>query len=194
MADDAVQGSDEHEVTRLLHELQAGDGAAADRVLPLIYQTLHEIARRQMRGERPDHTLQPTALVHDAFLKLVGQQASWQNREQFYRLAARVMRRLLVDHARRRHTRKRDRTQAEQFAAAIEPPPEPPALDLVLLDEALGRLAELDERVARVVELRYFVGLSVPEVAELLGISAATVKRDWQFASAWLRRELSDAR
>ncbi|MEZ4586642.1 MAG: sigma-70 family RNA polymerase sigma factor [Gemmatimonadales bacterium] len=180
-----------HVVTRLLGDLQAGDESAAERLVPLIYSELHGIAERQMRNEREGHTLQPTALVHEAFLKLVDQRAGWQNRAQFFGVAAQVMRRILVDHARRRRAQKRGggevQVTLDDVAADVG---SPASLDLVLLDDALNKLAALDARQAKVVELRFFAGLSVEEAAEALGTSPATVKRDWQFAKAWLKREL----
>jgi RNA polymerase sigma factor (TIGR02999 family) len=182
-----------HAVTQLLHQLSAGQEDAAERLIPLIYAELHEIAERQMRRERTDHTLQPTALVHEAFLRLVGNQhASWQNRQQFLGVAAQAMRRILVDHARRQKAQKRGSggEKIELDEALIASGGDSPSIDLEALDGALTRLAELDPRHARMVELRFFGGLSVEETAEILGISPATVKRDWQFAKAWLKKEI----
>ena len=180
-----------HVVTRLLGDFQAGDETAVDRLIPLIYAELHGIANRQMRGEREGHTLQPTALVHEAFLKLVDQRAGWQNRAQFFGVAAQVMRRVLVDHARRHRAQKRGgsgvQVTLDDVAADVGGPA---ILDLVLLDDALNKLASLDSRQAKVIELRFFAGLSVEETAEALGSSPATVKRDWRFAKAWHKREL----
>lgn len=184
------------EVTRLLHALSAGDTSALEHLTPLLYGELRDLARRQMRGENANHTLQPTALVHEAFLRLLGQrEVSWQNRKHFLSVAAQVMRRVLVDHARRRRAGKRggggSGVGLSVAAGAIARSAGDP-LDLIALDQALARLAELDSRQARIVELRYFGGLSVEETANVLDLSPATVKRDWQFAKAWLVRELSE--
>jgi RNA polymerase sigma factor (TIGR02999 family) len=178
------------EVTGLLHRWREGDAAALDQLIPLVYDELHRLARRYLRGERPGHTLQTTALVHEACLRLIGPSpADWSGRAHFFAVAARVMRRLLVDHARaRRGPRRGGRAGcvALDEAAAFAQPAE----DLVELDEALRRLAELDPRKSRIVELRYFGGLSVEETADALGVSAITVKREWPRIKAWLLREL----
>lgn len=159
-------------------------------LFPIIYRELRRVAGRYLARERRDHTLQPTALVHEAFLKLVDQRhATWQNRSHFYGIAAQAMRRILVDHARRRRAAKRDGGAAvtlDEFAAVA---PER-SLDLIALDDALVKLAGIEGRYARVVELRFFGGLEIEQVAEALGISPATVKRDWTFAKAFLQREL----
>jgi len=182
-----------HEVTRLLHELSGGDESAMARLIPLIYDELHAIAAREMRRERPDHTLQPTALVHEVFLRLADKpDLSWESRAHFLNIAAQAMRRILVEHARRRKADKRGGgaervTLDEEFQAPGQGAP-----DLVDLDEALQRLSAIDPRKGRVVELRFFAGLSVEETARLLAISEATVKREWQFAKAWIQRELGN--
>ena len=182
-----------HEVTRLLHELSGGDESAMARLIPLIYDELHAIAAREMRRERPDHTLQPTALVHEVFLRLADKpDLSWESRAHFLNIAAQAMRRILVEHARRRKAEKRGGgaervTLDEEFQAPGQGAP-----DLVDLDEALQRLSAIDPRKGRVVELRFFAGLSVEETARLLAISEATVKREWQFAKAWIQRELGN--
>ena len=182
------------EVTRLLHDLTAGKASAADQLIPLIYAELHQIAEQQMRRERDDHTLQPTLLVHDAFLRLAGNSASWVDRQHFFSLAAQAMRRLLLDHARRSKSQKRGagarRVELRDDLLSSESA-EDATVDSEALDAALTRLAQLDERQARIVELRFFGGLSVDETAEVVGVSPATVKRDWQFARVWLRREIS---
>jgi len=184
--------SPNHDVTRLLHELSGGDESALERLLPLIYDELRAIASREMRRERGDHTLQPTALVHEVFLKLVDRpDLSWESRAHFLNLAAQAMRRILVDHARRRGRKKRGEgavrvTLDEALVGAGEAAP-----DLTDVDDALERLGRKDPRKAKVVELRFFAGLSVPETARVLGISEATVKREWQFAKAWIQRELA---
>lgn len=193
-ADSDLAMTTEHAVTRLLHELSAGNEHAVEQLVPLIYAELHAIAERQMRRERADHTLQPTALVHEAFLRLVGNETSWQNRQHFLGVAAQAMRRILVDHARRQKARKRgggaDKIELDEQLIAVGGEAGE-GLDLEALDEALTRLAEFDARQARIVELRFFAGLDVEETAAVVGVSPATVKRDWQFAKAWLKRELS---
>lgn len=178
-------------MTRLLLELGPDNPEAAERLIPILYAELRSLAGRHMLAERPDHTLQPTALVHEAFIRLVDQRhVRWQNRAHFFAIAARTMRRILVDHARRQRAAKRDGgnrvTLHEEIAA------DSPAVDVLALEEALERLREVDERVVRVVELRFFAGLDVSEAAEVLGISAPTVKRDWRFGKAWLARELGE--
>lgn len=181
-----------HDVTRLLHELSGGDESAMARLVPLIYDELRAIAAREMRRERGEHTLQPTALVHEVFLRLVDKpDLSWESRAHFLNIAAQSMRRILVEHARHRKRQKRGGgaeriTLDEQLHA-----PGAGAPDLTDIDEALERLSSLDPRKGRVVELRFFAGLSVEETGRVLGISNATVKREWQFAKAWIQRELS---
>jgi RNA polymerase sigma factor (TIGR02999 family) len=180
------------DVTTLLRAWRAGDAAARDRLLERVYADLKRIAAAQMRGERPGHTLEPTALVHESFLRLIGQAAvDWRDRAHFFGLAAAMMRRVLVDHARRRLARKRRPDE-------LPPPltiagPERPAVELLDLDRALGRLAAESTRAAQVVEMRYFAGLEIEEVADCLGVSPATVKRDWDFARAWIGAELGAA-
>jgi RNA polymerase sigma factor (TIGR02999 family) len=182
----------DHDVTRLLDDLSQGVPDAADRLAPIVYDELHRLAQFAMQRESSGHTLQPTELVHEAFMRLVGQRdMQWANRSQFYGIASQAIRRILIDHARRRRAAKRDHgvrvTLDERLGA-----PAGRELDLIALDEALTALARLDERQARVVELRFFAGFSVEETAEALDISPATVKRDWTFARAWLLRALSD--
>ncbi len=183
-----------HRVTVLLQEMSAGREAAAEELVPLIYAELHRMAERQMRGERGEHTLQPTALVHEAFLRLLGQKATWQNRSHFFGVASQAMRRILVDHARRQKARKRgagaERVTLDDNVGAN--PTDPDAIDLEALDVALKKLAEIESRHARVVELRYFGGLSVADASDVLGISKRTAERDWMMARAWLRRELAE--
>lgn len=181
------------EVTALLRAWQAGDATALDRLLPVVYRGLKQLAARQMRGERSDHTLQPTALVNEAFLRLMDRRADWQSRAHFFAAAAQAMRRVAVDHARARHRRKRggkavrvDLTAVAE-AAAIEPA----SVDVLALDEALSRLERLDPDQARLVELRFFAGMSVEECAETLGVAPVTVWRQWRLAKAFLFRELS---
>lgn len=187
---DGTRGT--HEVTRLLEDLRAGHTGTDNLLFPLIYDELRIIAARMVGREEPGHTLQPTALVHEAYLKLFGgQPVSARDRSHFLQIAARAMRQVLVDHARGRRAAKRGRgsvnlpLETELIAAE-----QPASLDLVALNIALERLAALDERQARIVELRFFADVDIRSTAETLGISAATVKRDWEVAKAWLRREL----
>lgn len=182
---------DIHEVTHLLRQLQDGDGQAGEQLIRLVYDEMHRIAERYMRRERADHTLQPTLLVDEAYMRLVDQRhVTWQSRAHFFALAAQAMRRILVDHARRRGAARRGGGQRVTLRAdvAVEAGR---SLDLIALDDALSRLALLDARQAQVVELRFFGGLDVAQTAEALGVSPATVKRDWAFARAWLSRELA---
>lgn len=179
-------------VTQLLQAWGRGDLAAFDRLIPLVYEQLRQQARRHLRRERPGHTLQTTGLVHEAYLRLVDQrEANWQNRAQFFAIAAQMMRRVLVDHARSRHAGKRGGSAIHVTLEEATAPAEEPGVDLIELDEALTRLAALDPQQARVVELRYFTGLGIEETAQVLGVSPATVKREWTIARAWLRRELA---
>ncbi len=178
-------------VTELLGAWSRGDPDALDRLTPLVYTELQQLARRQLRRERNDHTLDTSGLVHEAFLRLVDQsRVQWRERAQFFAVAARIMRRVLIDHARRRHAARRD-ARLRVTVTDVETPNQPRDEDLIALDEALTRLAKLDPRQTQLVELRYFAGMTVPEAAEALGISPATVKREWTVARAWLRRELS---
>ena len=179
-------------VTRLLVEWSHGNGTALDEFAPLVYGELHRIAESFMRHERAEHTLQPTALVHEAFLRLVDQrEVNWQNRAQFFGVAAQMMRRILVNHARDRHAAKRgggelllslDET-IDYFAGQD--------VNLMLLDEALNALARIDEQQSRIVELRFFGGLNIEETAEVVRVSPATVKREWRIAKAWLYGEIN---
>jgi RNA polymerase sigma factor (TIGR02999 family) len=178
------------ELTRLLARWGDGDAAARDQLLAVVYAELRRLAGGYMRRERGDHTLQPTALVHEAFLRLTeGVAVSWEDRSHFFRVAARAMRRVLVDHGRSVRAAKRGEGQKNQL---VDEQVAIPGLnvDVLALDEALTRLGELDDRLLRVVELRFFTGLGVEEVAGLLGLSARTVKRDWRSARAWLLAEL----
>jgi RNA polymerase sigma-70 factor, ECF subfamily len=180
------------EVTALLFQMKDGRQDALDRLIPLVYRELRRLAGYYMRDERASHTLQATALVHEAFLRLVDQsRADWQNRAQFMGVAAQLMRRLLVDHARRRSAAKRgspvtlDEERFNQGADIGQ------TEEILAVDEVLARLQDLDPQQARVVEMRYFGGLSVEETAEAMGISARTVKRDWAMAKAWLKTQLA---
>ena len=174
-------------ITQMLIQLTNGNSAVVDALLPLIYDELRSLASNYLRRERPDHTLQPTALVHEAYLRMVDQtQVNWQNRAHFFGVAAQMMRRILVDHARARNAEKRGQDYQkvsldENLDKAVERDDE-----LIALDDALKILAEMDEQKSRIVELRFFGGLSVEETAEVLGVSAPTVKRQWRMAKAWL--------
>jgi RNA polymerase sigma factor (TIGR02999 family) len=187
---------DPHAVTRLLGDLRRGRPEAAEEVLPLVYDELRAIAGRYMRRERPGHTLQATALVHDAFLKLVDQtRVEWQDRAHFFAVASQAMRRILVDHARARHADKRgagaDHVEmSDAIVVADRRDPLSPE-ELLALDAALSELAAIDPDQARIVELRYFGGLSIEEAAEAMSISPATLKREWAVARAWLKRRLT---
>jgi RNA polymerase sigma factor (TIGR02999 family) len=172
-------------VTELLRAWSRGDAAAQDELLPLIYQELRRRAAAQLRRERRGHTLQPTALVHEAYLRLVDQDVAWKSRAHFFSLASEMMRRVLVDHARGRKADKRaggTRVELDEALAISEERD----VDLVLLDQALAELSDLDPRHGRIVELRFFGGLTLEETASVLGISPATVKREWTLARAWL--------
>ena len=177
-------------VTELLQSWRSGDARAGEALLGRVYATLRAIASAQLRGERVGHTLEPTALVHEAYLRLLGQQGvDWRDRAHFFGLAAVTMRRVLVDHARARNARKRRRAEdAEPLTVATAGEPE---VDLLDLDRALTRFAERFPRQARVVEMRYFAELELEEIAVCLDVSPTTVKRDWSFARAWLRTELA---
>ena len=182
-----------HEVTRLLLEWGGGNRAALDELMPLVYDELRRLAHRYMTGERTGHTLQTTALVNEAYLRLVDQQSvRWQNRAHFFGIAARLMRQILVDHARGRQAAKRGGGQMLLSVSVLDRIGAREDVNLVELDEALRRLETVDEQKSRIVELRYFGGLTIEETAEALGVSPATVKRDWAMARAWLRRELGD--
>ena len=182
----------DHEVTELLHAWGAGDAKASEALVPLVYDELRRQARRALRREGVGHTLQATALVHEAWLRLEGQhEARWESRTQFLAVAAQMMRRVLVDHARTRRALKRGGggTQVTLGDAANEVAMSD-GVDVLALDDALSRLAVLDPRKARLVELRYFAGLSIPEAATAMGVSQATLGREWAVARMWLRREL----
>ena len=187
-----MQNEPQGEITELLIRSTGGNREAFDRLIPLVYDELRRLARSYARGERRDHTLQPTAIANEAYLRLVNhQRVDWQNRAHFFGIAAQVIRRILVDHARKRSAGKRGGDQAridldDQAVAAADG-----GVDVVALDEALTKLATLDGRQSRVVELRFFGGLSIEEIAVVLGVSSGTVKRDWSSAKAWLFRQLS---
>ncbi len=183
----ADRPADPGAATQLLLAWGAGDRQALDQMLPLVYQELHRLAAHYLSRERPDHTLQPTALVHEAYLRLVNQRdVDWRNRAQFLGLAAGMMRRILVNHARDRGAAKRGGIREQVSLSLVDAPSGGADVELIALEEALERLAVLDPRKARVVELRFFGGLTMEEVAEVLSVSRPTVERDWSFARAWL--------
>jgi RNA polymerase sigma factor (TIGR02999 family) len=179
------------EVTQILVELRRGNREAEGRLIPLVYTELRRIAANHLRREAAAHSLQPTALVHEAYLRLVRiQEVDWQSRSHFFAVSATLMRRILVDHARAHQARKRgDGFDPILFDEALMPGPER-APEILALDDALERLAKLDERQAKIVEMRFFAGMSEEEAGEALGISSRTVKRDWRVAKAWLYKEL----
>jgi RNA polymerase sigma factor (TIGR02999 family) len=181
-------------ITRLLQQWQGGDAQALDRLIPLVYDELHTLASRYLSRERRDHTLQTTALVNEAYLRLAGRDAHWLSRAHFFGVAAQVMRRILVDHARRDGRVKRGGGVPHLVLDEVEPPAAPAPVDSVdayALDQALTRLEALDPHQGRIVELRYFGGMTIEETAVVMGSSTATVKRDWAVARAWLYRELT---
>jgi RNA polymerase sigma factor (TIGR02999 family) len=179
------------DVTALLRRWNEGDKQALESLLPLVYAELRAVAANCLRSERSDHTLQPTALVHEAYLRLIGQdRVAWQNRAHFFAIAAQMMRRILVDHARRRRAAKRDAVTFRITLSGLSEEPADLDPEILALDEALKGLEALDPRQARIVELRFFGGLTVEETAEVAGLGTATVKREWRTARAWLRREL----
>jgi len=181
------------DVTQLLIDWSDGNREALDKLLPLVYQELRRLADRYLRRERSDHTLQATALVHEAYLKLIDQRnVHWQNRAHFFGVAAQAMRRILVDHARSHQSAKRGSGGLKlSIDEGLEVSEEQPAADMVALDDALNALAEIDPQKSRIVELRFFGGLSIEETAEVLGIGTATVIRQWRMAKAWLYNEVS---
>jgi len=179
-------------ITQLLSAWSEGDKAALDALIPIVYDELRRQAARYLRRERPGHTLQTTALINEAYLRLIDQRAMrWQNRAQFFGIAAQLMRRILVDHARARHRAKRGGSDIRVSLTDATSVTKEPDLDLVELDEALNKLAEIDPQQSKIVELRFFSGLNVQETAAALNISPATVKRDWSVAKAWLHREIN---
>ncbi len=178
-------------ITHFLDRWNAGDRDARDELIPLVYHELRHLARRSLAGQRPNHTLQSTALVHEAYLRLARHdRARWQNREHFFAVASRVMRQILVDHARRARAAKRGGAPVTLEIDAAVAGPDRREIDLVALDDALHALAALDPRQSQIVELRFFGGLSIDDVSKLLGISPATVKRNWATARSWLYAEL----
>jgi RNA polymerase sigma factor (TIGR02999 family) len=181
----------EGNLTELLHDWREGDKAALDRLTPLVYDELRRIAHRYVQREREGHTLQTTALVNEAYLRLAGQQkVAWQNRAHFFAVTAQVMRHILIDHARRRRYAKHGGETQQVSIEDASVMTEQRAADLIALDEALVELAKLDPRKSRVVELRYFGGLSLEETAEVVNVSLMTVRRDWRAAKAWLYKKV----
>jgi RNA polymerase sigma factor (TIGR02999 family) len=179
-------------VTELLQGWRAGDRKALDALLPLVYDELRRLAHYQLRNERPEHTLRSTALVHEAYFRLVGQDfPQWEGRSHFFAVAAQLMRQILVDYARRHRASKRGSGACKLTLDDAVALPQRKDLDIVALDDALNTLAEIDPRQSRVVELRFFAGLSLEETSEVMGIATATVQRDWTAARAWLHREIS---
>ena len=181
------------DATKLLAEHAAGDASSASRLLPLVYDQLRGLAASYMRGERADHTLQPTALVHEAYLRLIDQtRIDWQGKTHFFAMSATQMRRILVEHARARQAEKRGGDLDRTTLVDVLDLSGGEALEMLALDEALDKLSRESSRQARVAELRVFVGLEIREIAFILGISESSVKRDWRVARAWLQRELAD--
>ena len=181
-----------HEVTQVLRELSDGQESAPQRLMPLVYDELRKLAAGYLKGERADHTLQATALVHEAYLRLVDwKNVSWQNRAHFFALAAHAMRGILVDHARARKAEKRGGGMTKLALEEAVSFPRRSEVDLLALDESLRELAEFDPAQSRIVELRFFGGLTIDETAEVMGISPATIKREWKMAKAWLHQRIA---
>lgn len=180
------------EATRILAAINRGETDASDRLLPLVYEELRRLAQARLGRESPGQTLQPTALVHEAYLRLVGEKnAQWQNHAQFFAAAAVAMRRILIERARRKKTSRRA-LGVRQDAAELQSGSNPESIDLLALDAALEKLARMDARLSEIVHLRFFAGLSVEQTASVTGLSERTVKRDWNFARAWLHNEMSE--
>lgn len=187
-----MASGDEKQITQILEEFGSGDRSAAAELLPLVYEQLRGLAAEHFRGERPDHTLQPTVLVHDAYLRIVEQSSlEVRNRGQFFRLASKLMRRLLIDHARTKARQKRGQGWERVTLSGLHSDAPDRLVDVLDLEEARGKLREISERRAELVELRFYGGLTMDEAADSLGISPATAKREWRLAKAWLARELS---
>jgi RNA polymerase sigma factor (TIGR02999 family) len=189
-----MQNGSPRQVTDLLAQWRAGDREALDSLMPLVYEELRHLARHYLRQERPDHTLQSTALVHEAFMRLVGQNPSeWKSRAHFYGIAARLMRQILVDHARNRRAAKRGGNSLKLTLNEALAGSKGKDLDILALDDALNNLAQLNPQQSHIVELRFFSGLSIEDTSEVLGVSPATVKRNWTTARAWLFREMNQS-
>jgi RNA polymerase sigma factor (TIGR02999 family) len=190
---ESLEVSTRTDVTAILQSASRGDESAVNRLLPLVYNELRALAESLLQQERPEHTLQATALVHEAYVRLIKQEeVEWRGRAHFFAVASQAIRRILVDHARARQTAKRGGGRAKMRLEDEDGPVREPDVDLVALDEALARLADLHPRQAQVVELRFFGGLTLQEVAQYLGVSPRTVDGDWQVARAWLRREIRE--
>src|ERR1017187_1553307 len=188
-----VMGTAPDSITQLLHDVEAGDRAAETRLIELVYQNLHRIAQRYMRRERPDHTLQATALVHEAYMELRGRKTTWKDRAHFYAAAAQSIRRILVDHARGARAEKRGGGARKLTLNDLLLFSDRESEELLDIHNALDRLAEWDPRQAKIVELRFFGGLTETEIAEVLQVSERTVKEDWKIARAWLQSQLTGA-
>jgi RNA polymerase sigma factor (TIGR02999 family) len=182
-----------NDVTRILSAIEQGDPRAAGELLPLVYDELRRLAAQRLAREAPGQTLQATALVHEAYLRLVGSEPErpWRDRAHFFGAAAEAMRRILIETARRRHSHKRGGGRERLELDQVQPATPEPSAELLALDEALDRLATLDPTKAQLVQLRYFAGLTLPQAAEVMGISTATASRHWAFARAWLRRAIT---
>jgi RNA polymerase sigma factor (TIGR02999 family) len=186
-----VRGDSSNQITELLVRWRGGDQQALDSLVPLVYSELRQIAHQYLQRERSDHTLQSTALVHEAYVRLVGHNVpQWQDRAHFFGVAARVMRQILVEYARNRHAAKRGGGVCKVTLEEGLEVPKPLDLDVIVLDDALKNLATLDPQQSQIVELRFFAGLSIEDTSEVLGISPATVSREWTSARAWLHREV----
>jgi RNA polymerase sigma factor (TIGR02999 family) len=187
MAGASPKPQKKEDLTELLTQMQKGDGAAGEKAIALVYSELHRIASRELRGEKPGHLLQTTALIHEAYTRLMGaDRLEIHSRTHFFAIASQQMRRVLVDHARARNTQKRGGGAGELALDNVQAGVDPRGIDLVLLDESLRELERVDTRAAQVVELKYFGGYTDVEVAEVLSVSQATVRRDWEFARSWL--------
>lgn len=186
-------GEPQHEVTQILQDWNGGDADAPERLMPLVYDEMRRLARAFLARERDGHTLQPTALVNEAYLRLVDQtRVNWQNRAHFYAIASSMMRRVLIDHARAHGTEKRGGAAIHLSLEDVQVPLEQRASSFIALDDALQNLEQIDERKCKIVEMRFFGGLRDEEIAEVLGVTTRTVQRDWKKARLWLYRELSE--
>ena len=181
-----------HDITQVLHAISRGEPSAAEQLLPLVYDELRKLAAVKLAQEAPGQTLQPTALVHEAYLRVAGGNQPWDHRGHFFAAAAEAMRRILIDNARRKQRPKHGGGRRRALTDLAAPSPETSAEDLLALDEALGKLAEEDADKAALVKLRAYAGLTMPEIAEVMGISLATAERRWTYARAWLYAELAD--
>lgn len=182
-----------HQITHLLIDWSKGDESALEQLMPLVYEELHQMARRYMRGQSPGHSMQATELIHEAYLKIArSEDRNWENRAHFFGVAARAMRQILVDHARSKSSQKRGGWQERITLADDAATTRNSSREIVALDDALKNLEQIDERRSRVVELKFFGGLTADEIAEVLKISPETVNRDWKFARTWLLRELAN--